>query len=70
MTTLGHLASVPYCPMPSPSTDIEVTKRDGGTLMLRSRIMLGRFAHASRTGRAVVSCPMIARSNTFATRGR
>ena len=40
MTTLDHLASVPYCPMPSPSTDIEVTRSDGGTLILRSRIML------------------------------
>jgi feruloyl-CoA synthase len=26
--------------MPSPSTDIEVTRRDGGTVILRSRIML------------------------------
>jgi feruloyl-CoA synthase len=39
-TTLDQLASVPYCPMPSPSTDIEVTRREGGTLILRSRIML------------------------------
>ena len=44
MTTLDHLASVPYCPMPSPSTDIEVTRRDGGTLILRSRFVLARVS--------------------------
>jgi hypothetical protein len=42
--------------------------------MLRSRIMLagvrGTICLSSRTGRAVVSFPMIARSNTFAARGR
>ena len=37
---LDHPASTPYCSMPSPPTDIEVTRRDDGTLILRSRIML------------------------------
>lgn len=43
-STLDHLTSTPYCPMPSPSTDIEVTRRDGGTLILRSRIVLSEVS--------------------------
>src|SRR5260370_18379323 len=40
MSTVDQLASAPYCPMPSPSTDVDVTRREGGTLILRSRIEL------------------------------
>src|SRR5260370_32381695 len=40
MSTVDHLASPTYCPMPSPSTDVDVTRREGGTLILRSRIKL------------------------------
>ena len=39
-STLDHLAPVPFCAMPSPSTDVDVTRREGGTLILRSRIKL------------------------------
>jgi hypothetical protein len=38
MSTVDHLA--PYCPMPSPSTDVDVTRREGSTLILQSRIKL------------------------------
>ena len=40
MSTVEQLASAPYCPMPMPSTDVDVTRREGGTLILRSRIKL------------------------------
>jgi len=40
MSTVDHLASPPYCPLPAPSTDVDVTRREGGTLILRSRIKL------------------------------
>ena len=40
MSTVDHLTSAPYCPMPKPSTDVDVMRREGGALMLRSRIKL------------------------------
>ncbi len=40
MSTVDHLASPPYCPMPSPLIDVDVTRREDGTLILRSRIEL------------------------------
>jgi feruloyl-CoA synthase len=40
MSIVDHLTSVPYCPLPSPSTDVDVTRREDGTLILRSRIEL------------------------------
>jgi len=40
MSTVEQLASAPYRPMPMPSTDVDVTRREGGTLILRSRIKL------------------------------
>jgi hypothetical protein len=39
-STVDHLASVPFCAMSLPSTDVDVTRREGGTLILRSRIKL------------------------------
>jgi feruloyl-CoA synthase len=40
-STVDHIASVPFCSMPMPSTDVDVTRREGGTLILKSRIKLG-----------------------------
>jgi feruloyl-CoA synthase len=40
MSTVDHLASAPYCPMPMPPTDVDVTRREDGILILRSRIKL------------------------------
>jgi feruloyl-CoA synthase len=36
----ANLVTVPFCSMPSPSTDVDVTRREDGTLTLRSRIAL------------------------------
>ncbi|WP_225707665.1 AMP-binding protein [Bradyrhizobium cenepequi] len=41
MTSADYLAKVPYCPMPVPSTDVELTRREDGTMVLRSWIKLG-----------------------------
>ena len=41
MTSADYLAKVPYCPMPAPSTDVELTRREDGTMVLKSRIKLG-----------------------------
>src|SRR5258707_12640494 len=40
MSSVDHLASPPYCPLPAPSTDVDVRRREGGNLILRSRIKL------------------------------
>jgi feruloyl-CoA synthase len=42
-STVDHFASVPFCSMPMPSTDVDVTRREGGTLILKSRIKLGEM---------------------------
>jgi hypothetical protein len=40
MSTVKQLAFARYCPMPMPSTDIDVMRREGGTLIMQSRIKL------------------------------
>jgi hypothetical protein len=38
MSTPVELAAIPYCSLPSPSTDLDITTRADGTLILRSCI--------------------------------